>query len=216
MSVSAAGHVQVGSPHLLRFFHYTLCGFLFIHILIIVRLVLDSCGWYISQRLHVNRIKHRLCNALFFCFVRVCVLAGWGACGHTSAVRRVAGPRRTRWPLRLPAVHHLDQGEEERWRATNGTLQVTHSHTYTLLIKHCQHVLHLTLLYTWCLFWLTLPALGLDGQVFWSPWKRRLLCWTRVGRCSRWSLSKHWEISEPWWFRPRYRETELEPMLARI
>lgn len=60
----------------------------------------------------------------FFFYVCVCALAGWGACGHTSTIRRVAGPRRTRWPFRFPAVHHLDQREEERWRAANGTLQV--------------------------------------------------------------------------------------------
>lgn len=64
-----------------------------------------------------------------------------------------------------------------------------------------------------CLFWIALSALGLDGQVSWSPWKRCWLWWKRVGRCSRWTLSKHWEISEPWWFRPRYRETEQRFML---
>lgn len=150
-----------------------------------------------------------VCNFCVLFFVLVC-LAGRGTCSHTPAVCRVAGPRRTGRPFRLPAVHQLSQGEEERWRATNGTLQVTHKYTQT----HTQGILKLParpapsspLNLMPCLFWITFAALGLGGQVFWSPWKRRWVSWTRVSQCPHWTLSKHWEINEPWWFRPRYRD----------
>lgn len=99
--------------------------------------------------------------------VRACVLAGWGTCSDTSAVCRVARPWRSGWSFRLPAVHHLYQGEEERWRATNGSLQVTHTHTHieihTVWINTVS-MFNLPLLYILCLNYL--PVLGLDGQVF--------------------------------------------------
>lgn len=147
----------------------------------------------------------------------MCVcLARRGTCSHTPSVCRMAGPWRTRWPFRLPVVRQLGQGEKERWRATNGALQVTHTYSslysnWTLLTRT---VLALPIPLMPCLFWITVSALGLDGQVFWSPWKRLWLCWIRVSRCSHWTLSKHWEISELWWFRPRYRETKHGFMLV--
>lgn len=71
--------------------------------------------------------------SLFFCvFLFTCVgEAEWGARSYPPAVCGMAGPRCTWWPLRFPDVHQLSKREEERWRAINGTLQVTHTHTHT-------------------------------------------------------------------------------------
>lgn len=68
-----------------------------------------------------------LCVFLFTCVGE----AEWGARSYPPAVCGMAGPRCTWWPLRFPDVHQLSKREEERWRAINGTLQVTHTHTHT-------------------------------------------------------------------------------------
>lgn len=61
---------------------------------------------------------------LLFFYLHVWFAVGWWACDHTPAVCGVAGPRRARWPVRLPAVCQLCKRDEGQG-AANGPLQVT-------------------------------------------------------------------------------------------
>lgn len=121
-------------PHacfaLLFFFHCSLCGVLFPLILNNVRVFEPAAPcrlmWAYFPKgsmfiilntdyatLSFSFLSLSVCHLCVLFFVLVC-LAGRGTCSHTPAVCRVAGPRRTGRPFRLPAVHQLGQGEEER------------------------------------------------------------------------------------------------------
>lgn len=88
---------------------------------------------YIFQSLLIYVIKFWLCNLTLYTFFLFVSSAGRGTRCHTPAVRGVAGSRRSRRPVRLPALRQLSEGEEERRRGANGALQVTRGSSLNLV-----------------------------------------------------------------------------------